>query len=127
LIPKINIPAGGSLLVKVIVVGGLVLAAGSQSLFNVEGGHSAVVFNKFVGVKQHVYGEGTHLLIPWVERAEIYNVRAKPRSIPCLTGSKDLQMVNVTLRVLSKPDVSKLPKIFQTLGMVMMSVFYLPS
>lgn len=26
-------------------------------------------------------------------------------------------MVNVTLRVLSKPDVGKLPRIFQTLGM----------
>lgn len=43
-------------------------------------------------------------------------MRAKPRSIPSLTGSKDLQMVNVTLRVLSKPDVNFLPVIYQTLG-----------
>lgn len=57
-----------------------------------------------------------HLVIPWVERPEIYDVRAKPRSIPSLTGSKDLQMVNVTIRVLSKPDVEKLPRIYQTLG-----------
>jgi len=113
-LPKGSPPSG---IVKALVAGGVLLFLGSQSIFNVEGGHSAVVFNRLVGVKQTVYGEGTHLIIPWLERPEIYNVRAKPRSIPCLTGSKDLQMVNVTLRVLSKPDVRKLPLIFQTLGM----------
>ena len=29
----------------------------------------------------------------------------------------DLQMVNITLRVLSRPRIDKLPTIFQTLGM----------
>lgn len=114
---NVKLPPGGSGIIKAAIGAGILLYAGSQSIFNVEGGHSAVVFNKFSGVKQTVYGEGTHFIIPWLERAEIYNVRAKPRSIPCLTGSKDLQMVNVTLRVLSKPDVAKLPRIFQTLGM----------
>lgn len=94
----------------------LLLVGGSQSLFNVEGGHSAVVFNKFVGVKQVIYPEGTHFVIPWLERPEIFDVRAKPRVIASLTGSKDLQMVNVSLRVLFKPNVQFLPKIFQTLG-----------
>jgi len=114
---NVKLPPGGSNIIKVAIGAGLLLYAGSQSIFNVEGGHSAVVFNRFVGVKQKVYGEGTHFILPWIERPEIYNVRAKPRSIPCLTGSKDLQMVNVTLRVLSKPDVANLPRIFQTLGM----------
>lgn len=112
-----NIPAGGSGFVKALIAGGILLYAGSQSLFNVEGGHSAVVFNKITGVRPGVKGEGTHFILPFIERPEIYNVRSKPRSIPCLTGSKDLQMVNVTLRVLSKPDVARLPRIYQTLGM----------
>ena len=47
----------------------------------------------------------------------MYDVRAKPRNISSLTGTKDLQMVNVTVRVLSKPRVDKLPEIYQTLGM----------
>merc|ERR1719229_1045408 len=34
-----------------------------------------------------------------------------------LTGSKDLQMVNINLRVLSMPDKSALPEIYRTLGM----------
>lgn len=43
-------------------------------------------------------------------------MRAKPRVIPSLTGSKDLQMVNITLRVLSRPDAAFLPEIYRTLG-----------
>lgn len=101
---------------KILLGAGVLVWATSQSLFNVDGGHGAIVFNKLSGVKQKVYREGTHLILPWLERAEIYDVRARPRSIPSLTGSKDLQMVNVTLRVLSKPDVDNLPRIYQTLG-----------
>lgn len=32
------------------------------------------------------------------------------------TGSKDLQMVNISLRVLSRPDARNLPKMHQHLG-----------
>jgi prohibitin 2 len=102
--------------------GGAVLAAvgiyaASKSLFNVEGGYRAVKFSRIGGVKDVVYNEGTHLNIPWLETPVIYDVRAKPRNIASLTGTKDLQMVNITVRVLARPDVAKLPKIFQTLGL----------
>ncbi|KYQ94289.1 prohibitin [Tieghemostelium lacteum] len=92
------------------------LTIGASSLVNVEGGHSAIVFNRVVGIKDKVYGEGTHIVIPWLERMEIYEIRPKPRVINSLTGSKDLQMVNISLRVLSKPNVSKLVSIYRTLG-----------
>lgn len=36
--------------------------------------------------------------------------------IATTTGTKDLQMVQITLRVLLRPDVPQLPKIYQTLG-----------
>lgn len=61
-------------------------------------------------------GLGTHIRIPWVETPVIYDVRAKPRNIASLTGTKDLQMVNITCRVLSKPRVDALPQIYRTLG-----------
>ena len=38
----------------------------NSALYNVEGGHRAVIFDRFAGVKQEVVGEGTHLMIPWV-------------------------------------------------------------
>jgi len=67
-------------------------------------------------VQKAVKAEGTHLLVPWFMRPIIYDVRAKPRMIQSMTGSRDLQMVNITLRVLSRPDVDHLPKIYQELG-----------
>ena len=59
---------------------------------------------------------GTHLVVPWFETPIIYDVRAKPRNVSSLTGTKDLQMVNITCRVLSRPDVQALPQIYRTLG-----------
>jgi len=89
---------------------------GGNCLFNVEGGHRAVMFHRFGGVQQRVRAEGTHMLIPWFQRLIIYDVRTKPRMIQSMTGSKDLQMVNISLRVLSRPDVPHLPQIYQELG-----------
>ena len=59
---------------------------------------------------------GTHLMIPWFETPIIYDVRARPRNVASLTGTKDLQMVNITCRVLSRPEVAALPQIYRTLG-----------
>lgn len=39
------------------------------------------------------------------------------QNISTTTGSKDLQMVTLTLRVLSRPDIGHLSKIYQTLGL----------
>ncbi len=59
---------------------------------------------------------GTHIKIPWFETPIDYDVRAKPRNVASLTGTKDLQMVNITCRVLSRPRVEALPQIYRTLG-----------
>ena len=74
------------------------------------------MFNRFVGVKREIYGEGTHFKVPWVERAIVYSVRARPTQISTLTGSKDLQMIAVSLRILYRPQVGDLPVIYETLG-----------
>lgn len=68
------------------------------------------------GVKPDIYPEGTHIKIPWFETPIVYDVRAKPRNVASLTGTKDLQMVNITCRVLSRPRVDALPQIYRTLG-----------
>merc|ERR1719353_407756 len=95
---------------------GMLAYGGGSCLFNVEGGHRAVMFHRFGGVQQRVRGEGTHIILPWFMRPIIYDVRAKPRMIQSMTGSRDLQMVNITLRVLSRPDVPHLPQIYRELG-----------
>ncbi|GFR93101.1 prohibitin [Elysia marginata] len=94
------------------VTGGVVQSA----LYNVDGGQRAVIFDRFRGVQQEVVGEGTHFLIPWVQKPIIFDIRSKPRNVPTITGSKDLQNVNITLRILFRPQVPALPKIFTNLG-----------
>ncbi|KAJ8749230.1 hypothetical protein K2173_018706 [Erythroxylum novogranatense] len=115
-VPKM--PGGGaaSALIKTGVIGALGLYAASNSLYNVEGGHRAIVFNRLVGVKDKVYPEGTHLMIPWFERPVIYDVRARPHLVESTSGSHDLQTVKIGLRVLTRPVTDQLPTIYRNLG-----------
>ncbi|CAI8611044.1 unnamed protein product [Vicia faba] len=78
-----NVPGGGaaSALMKLGVIGGIGLYVAGNSLYNVEGGHRAIVFNRLVGVKDKVYPEGTHFVIPWFERSVIYDVRLHPHLV----------------------------------------------
>jgi len=110
-----NVDALSKGLLALIGIGFLGVSA-FESLFNVDGGSRAVVFNKITGTNDRVYEEGTHLRIPYLEKAVIYNARAQPRIIASPTGSKDLQVVNITLRLLHRPIVAELPIIYQTLG-----------
>lgn len=117
-IPQMPTGAGGGLrALGVLGAGAGLLTMGYRhTLFNVDGGHRAIVFNRVSGVRESVYNEGTHFRVPLLDVPVIYDVRAKPRSIQSLTGSRDLQMVTMTLRVLSRPDPMRLPTIFRTLG-----------
>lgn len=89
---------------------------GQNALFNVDGGQRAIVYSRLHGVQPHIYPEGTHFILPWFQRPIVYEVRAKPRNVSSLTGTKDLQMVNITCRVLFKPEVLQLAEIYRTLG-----------
>ncbi|KAF8807601.1 hypothetical protein BYT27DRAFT_7189675 [Phlegmacium glaucopus] len=102
---------------RIIVPLGVGVAVLQASLYDVPGGYRAVMFDRFSGVNDKATGEGTHFLVPWLQRAILYDCRIKPRNISTTTGSKDMQMVSITLRVLSRPDVDHLPKIYQGLGM----------
>eukprot|EP00898_Chlorokybus_atmophyticus_P006176 jgi/Chlat1/655/Chrsp103S01058 len=108
---NVKLPTGGpgAAAIRAAVLGGLGLYGVANSLYNVEGGHRAIVFNRIVGIKDKVYSEGTHVMIPWFERPIIYDVEST-------SGSKDLQMVKIALRVLTRPDPNQLAEIYRTLG-----------
>ncbi|KAJ8434697.1 hypothetical protein Cgig2_030267 [Carnegiea gigantea] len=89
----------------------------NSSLYTVDGGEKAVLFDRFRGVLDQTVGEGTHFLIPWLQKPFIFDIRTRPHQFSSVSGTKDLQMVNLTLRVLSRPDESRLPTIFQHLGL----------
>lgn len=105
------------LISKLAIPVGVAVTLGQSAMYDVEGGKRAVIFDRLNGVQQKVVGEGTHFLIPWLQKAILFDVRIKPKTIATTTGSKDLQNVSLTLRVLSHPDVMKLPTIYQNLGL----------
>jgi len=88
-----------------------------QSMYTVEGGHRSIIFSRLGGIQDHIYAEGLHFRIPWFHYPIIYDIRSRPRKISSPTGSKDLQMVNISLRVLSRPDMAKIPELHRELGM----------
>ncbi|KAI8639364.1 band 7 family-domain-containing protein [Parasitella parasitica] len=103
-IAKLAIPAG-------LAIGGI-----QSAMYDVQGGYRAVIFDRIQGVKPSSIGEGTHFLVPWLQRAVLFDVRTKPRNISTTTGSRDMQMVSLTLRVLHRPELKNLSSIYQNLG-----------
>lgn len=103
---------------KTIVTGTLASVFIDTCMFNVEAGHRAVIFDRFRGVKPEVYGEGTHLRIPGIEKPYVIDVRTSPRIITTAEGTqtKDMQRVQLSLRVLSRPNPAALPKIYTSIG-----------
>ena len=96
---------------------GLTGIAASNCIYDVQGGSRAIIFDRLQGVKPDVISEGTHFFIPWLQKPIIFDIRSKPKNISTNTGTKDLQTVSLTLRVLHRPDIFMLPQIYQTLGL----------
>jgi len=96
-----------------LAVGGVVV---NSCLYNVDGGHRAVIFDRFSGIKPNVSGEGTHFLIPFIQKPYMFSIRSTPRNVSVVTGSKDLQNVNISLRILYRPVPESLPGIFRDIG-----------
>jgi len=87
-----------------------------STMYSVEAGHRAVIFDRIYGVKDKVMGEGLHFKIPWIQRPIFYEVRTRWANIQSETGSKDLQTVGVTLRILYRPVPEKLGTLHSSLG-----------
>jgi prohibitin 2 len=113
-IPNPNKAIGG---MAALLAGGAAIAYGAyNSLYTVEGGHRAVMFKRIGGVQKEIIPEGTHIRIPWFETPTIFDIRTKPKTLRSPTGTKDLQTVDITLRVLYKPNEHQLSNILSTLG-----------
>lgn len=67
---NVRMPQGNApgRLAGLIIGGGALLYGVSNSLFNVEGGHRAIVFNRVTGIKEQV-GHGRHVDIAYESAA----------------------------------------------------------
>jgi len=104
-----------------IGLGGIAFGLGivglNASLYTVDPGHRGLIFDYFRGVLNYVSPEGTHFRIPLVQNPIMFDVRTTPRNVRSDTGSKDLQKIQVHLRLLYRPDIQQLKKIYVELGL----------
>ncbi|TKY74876.1 Prohibitin-3 [Spatholobus suberectus] len=75
-----------------------------SSLYTVDGGQRTVLFDHLRGILDETVGKGAYFLIPWVQKPNIFDIHTRPQTFSSVFGTKDLQMVNLALRVLSCPD-----------------------
>ena len=67
-------------------LGGLLLTL-KYSVYKVEPGFQAIKFSKLTGVRNTVYREGLHLMLPWFEKPLIYDCRMKNNIFNCDCGT----------------------------------------
>jgi hypothetical protein len=112
-----GVPQGSGTGVSFLILTGLGAYGAYNSLVTVQPGHKGVVYNRFGGLDdKHRLNEGLNFVIPWFQRPIIFDVRTRPQPIDTTSGSKDLQMVTISLRVLFKPDPNQLGFIYRRLG-----------
>ena len=80
-------------------------------------GQIGIVYNRIGGISEtRKCMEGMNFIIPWFQRAIVYDVKTRPQLINTQSGSKDLQMIQISLRVLFRPNPQRLPFIYRRLG-----------
>lgn len=105
----------GPFLALVIVGGGSYAAY--NSAMTVQPGHLGMVYDRLHGLDENRrLKEGLNFVIPWLQRAVVYDVKTRPQMIETSSGSKDLQMVQISLRVLFRPDPNNLAFVYRRLG-----------
>ncbi|KAI6649432.1 Prohibitin-2 [Oopsacas minuta] len=85
-------------------------------VYTVEGGHRSILFSRVSGLGNEVMNEGLHFRLPWVHKPIIFDIRARPYKFISPSGSKDLQIVNIGLRVLHRPAQDTLANMYRTLS-----------
>jgi len=111
------VPSGGG--GALITIAGLGLAGYGlfHSMVTIQPGYKGVIYNRIGGLANKAeLKEGLNFVIPWFQRAVVFDIRTRPQPIDTQSGSKDLQMVQISLRVLFKPDPDQLPFIYRRLG-----------
>ncbi|KAG5508865.1 hypothetical protein JKF63_05368 [Porcisia hertigi] len=107
-----------SKLLQKVAIGAVAAGLGVYSCcFVVYPGEACILYNKITGLKSSVYGEGLQGRVIGLDEILRFNVRVRPRTLQTMTGTKDLQMVNVRLRVLFRPMADRLPQLYRTFGL----------
>lgn len=110
---------GGGIIVGLGGLAGVALSGYGlyHSVVTVQPGHLGIIYARYGGLKDAAtLTEGMNFVLPWFQRAVVYDIRTRPQLINTQSGSKDLQMVQISLRVLFRPNPQELSFIHRRLG-----------
>jgi len=115
-----KMPAGGGPGGKALgALVGIALTSyvGYNSLVTLPPGHMGMKYNRIGGLEEVAsLHEGLNIVIPWFQRTVVYDVRTRPQKITTQSGSKDLQFIEIEIRLLYRPNQHQLPALFRLLG-----------
>eukprot|EP01130_Rhizamoeba_saxonica_P001039 TRINITY_DN10911_c0_g1_i1.p1 TRINITY_DN10911_c0_g1~~TRINITY_DN10911_c0_g1_i1.p1 ORF type:complete len:295 (+),score=92.40 TRINITY_DN10911_c0_g1_i1:22-885(+) len=106
------------------VMWGSVFSAGflflaSKSYYVVPGGHRAIIWSRWSGIsaeRDNSKGEGLHFLVPFFWKPIVLDCRITPKPIITETGTKDLQTIEIGVRVLYRPNIPELAQLYKEYG-----------
>lgn len=87
---------------NLVGIGTLVMGTSliGSCVYKVEPGERAIIFDRFAGgIRKKVYKEGYHIYIPLLQEIIKYDIKARPFDYRTFTGTKDLQKVEVNLKI----------------------------
>ena len=127
------------LVVLVVFIGLLVVFMIANPILLVGAGKRAVLFSLTGGTLPRELGEGMHLIIPFVQKAKLYDVRVRTYTMSGLHSEGDVQgddsmkaltsdgqEVTVDLSVRFHPDPPKVWKLHQNIGLLYVSKIIRP-
>lgn len=84
-----QMPKGSGAAVAVLATLGAGSYAAYHSVVTVQPGHAGIIYNRLSGLDEHtVLTEGLNFVIPWFQRAIVYDIRTRPQPIDTQSGSK---------------------------------------
>lgn len=86
------------------------------SMFKVEQGHRALIFDIFKGIKEETLCEGIHFRIPYIQKVIMMEVRAQVSTLTFYVQTKSNERVTIDLRIISRPDPKNLDKLYKYYG-----------
>ncbi len=87
-----GLPQGGGSGLVVLTGLGLGTYGLFHSMVTVQPGHKGIVYNRFGGLEEIArLKEGLNFVVPWFQRAIVFDVRTRPQPIDTHSGSKGKQ------------------------------------
>lgn len=86
-----EVPKGSGVAAVAMGTLGTLAYASYYSVVTIQPGHLGIIYNRFGGLREnYVMKDGLNFVIPWFQRAIVYDVRTRPQLVNTQSGSKGM-------------------------------------